>query len=279
VTRFSILFCCAILSGCETIPLGRTSSPPPPSHPPTIILFEKTTADRDAIKDTVLRHIPPGTPIEQARSMLEHQGFTIQPSQTPPKWCRKPSGQRIYCQATRQEVEEWRVKSFTVSVILISDDTQRLRDVEIGLGPKDHPNLTFFQKRPDLHPPLGLSIEEARTRMISAGFRCSDVCPGKPGEDSRPYIHCEAFDESLLGGHIVRVRLWLDESGRICESKVLEKGNLFDAERCMWLHGDESTAQAVGKAATYPVRLSCRYALITVGLTVGVACVAARGLY
>jgi len=291
VTRFPILLCCAILSGCQTIPLGWAPSPPPPPQPPTISLFEKIVPDRDAIKQTVLRHIPPGTPMEQAQAMLEHQEFTCHPytkanlffgsSDLIPLGVYLPIDVQkrlflerdrhpIYCRATRHELEEWHLKSFTVLVVLIPDDAHRLCDVEIGLAPKRHPNVTFFQQRPDLHEPLGLPIEAARARMTAAGFRCSEVQAGKPGQDPRSYIHCEAFDEWLLGGHIVRVRLYLDESSLICESKVLDEDSLFDAERCMWLHGDESAAQAVGKATVYPVRLGCRYTLITIGVTIGV---------
>jgi hypothetical protein len=293
MTRFSILLCCAVLSGCKTIPLGWTPSPPPPSHPPKISLFENTTADRDAIKQTVLRHIPPRTPMEQAQVMLEDQGFTCHPhtkanyflgsSDLIPRGVYLPSEvltrlaqecrshHPIYCQVTRQDLEEWHLKSFTVLVVLIPDDKQLLSDVEVGLSTKRHPNLAFFQQRPDLHEPVGLPIEAARAQMTAAGFRCSDVCPGKPGEDSRSSIQCEAFSEWLLGGDIVRIRLYIDEAGRICESKALEKGNRFDAERCMWLHGDESDAQSIVRAAAYPVRLSCRYALITVGVAALVA--------
>ncbi|HEY7328357.1 MAG TPA: hypothetical protein VH592_11985 [Gemmataceae bacterium] len=298
MTRFSVLFCCAILSGCKTAPLGWTPSAPPPSHPPTISLFEKTAADRDAIKQTVLRHISPGTPMEQARAMLVDQGFTCHPY-TQAKSLMASSGvhlpnevekrlsaerdrQPIYCLAMPHQLEEWHLKSFTVLVVLIPGDTQLLREVEIGLSSKQRRNMAFFQKRPDLHEPVGLPIETARDRMTAAGFRCSDVCPGKKGEDPRPYIHCEAFDESLVGGHIVRIRLYVDESGRICESKIVDKAELFDAERCMWLHGDESRAQTVGKAAAYPVRLSCRYALLTVAIATGLGleltCLALIGL-
>jgi hypothetical protein len=248
-------------------------------------------ADRDAIKQTVLRHIPPGTPLEQAQALLEQQEFTCHPASKanlllgssdpiPPgvylpgdvrkRLFQERNRHPIYCSTTRHELEEWHLKSFTVLVVLIPDEAQRLRDVEIGLARKWHPNTTFFQQRPDLHEPLGLPIEAAKARMTAAGFRCSDVQTGKTGRDPPSCIHCEAFDEWLLGGSIVRVRLYLDESGRVCESKVLDEGSLFDAERCMGLHGDESTAQAVGKAVVYPVRLGCRYALITVGLTVGV---------
>lgn len=282
--RFTALFCCAILSGCQTVPLGRT----PPPQPPLISLFEQTPADCDALKQVVLRHIPPGTPIEQAQALLETQEFTCQ---RPPKpnfffgsrdpippgvsvsnevgirLSRERKRQPIYCQATRYEPGEWHLKSFTVLVVLIPDDAHRLCDVEVGLGRRRHPNSIFFQHHPTLHEPLGLPVEAAQSQMAAAGFRCSPVRIPASGPDLRPYIHCEAFDEWLLGGHVVRVRLYLDESGLVRESKVLDKDYLFDAERCMWLHGDESTPQAVGKAALYPVRLGCRYTIITVGVT------------
>jgi hypothetical protein len=247
--------------------------------------------ERDAIKQIVLRHIPPGTPMEQAQALLEQQEFTCHPYRNanpffgssnliPPGVSLSSDAQKrlfrerdrhpIYCRATRYELEEWHLKSFTVLVVLIPDDERRLRDVEIGLSARQHPDVTFFQQRPDLHEPLGLPVDAAQGRMIAAGFRCSDVVTGKPGQEPRPYVDCEAFNEWLLGGQIVRVRLYLDESGRIRESKVLDEGNLFDAERCMWLHGDESATQAIGKAAAYPVRLGCRYAFIAIGVAMAV---------
>jgi hypothetical protein len=291
VTRFTILLGCAILSGCQTIPVGWAPTPPPPPQSPTINLFEKIVPDRDAIKQIVLRHIPPGTPMEQAQAILEHQEFTCHPYTMAnlffgsrnliPPGVRLPSDVQkrlfqerdrhpIYCHAARHELEDWHLKSFAVLVVLIPDDEHRLRDVEIGLAPRRHTNVAFFQQRPDLHEPLGLPIEAARARMTAAGFRCSDVLTGKPGQEPRSCMDCEAFNEWLLGGDIVRVRLYLDEAGLVCESKVLDEVNPFDAERCMWLHGDESAAQAVGKAALYPVRLGCRYTLITIGVTMAV---------
>jgi len=291
VTRFTILICCAILSGCQTIPLGWAPTPSPPLQPPTISVFEKTTADREAIKQAVLRHIPPGTSMEQAQAMLEQQEFTCRSYTKSNSFLGTsdliPHGvylaidvqkhlfqardrQPVYCHTTRHELDEWHLKSFTVLVVLIPDNAHRVSDVEIGLAPKRHPNVTFFQQRPDLHEPLGIPVEVARERMTAAGFRCSDVQTTKACLHPRSYLDCETFDEYLLGGNIVRVRLFLDESGLICESKVLEEGKVFDDERCMWLHGDESTAQAVGKSVVFPVRLGCRYALGTIGIFMAV---------
>jgi hypothetical protein len=220
-------------------------------------------------------------PYTQAKSLMASSGVKL-PNEIQNRRLAERDRQSIYCLGMPPQLEEWHLKSFTVLVILIPDDMQLLRDVEVGLASKQPRNIAFFQKRPDLHEPVGLPIETARDRMTAAGFRCSDVCPGKPGEDPHSYIHCESFDESLLGGHIVRVRLYVDESGRICESKILDKAELFDAERCMWLHGDESRAQTVGKAAAYPVRLSCRYALLTVAIAAGLGlemtCLALIGL-
>jgi hypothetical protein len=252
-------------------------------------------ADRDAIKETVLRHVPPGTPMDQAQAMLEQEEFTCRPDTKPNlffgsdhpippgvylpadvqiRLSRQRGPRPIYCRATRHELEEWHLQAFTVLVVLVPDDAQHLRDVEIGLGRERHPNFSFFRQRPDLHEPLGLPPEAARARMTAAGFRCSDVRAGEPGQDPRPHIDCEAFDEWLLGGDIVRVRLYVDEGGLVCESKVLDKGRLFDDERCMWLHGDESTAEAVGRVAAYPVRLGGRYALLTTVCTLGLAALA-----
>jgi predicted nucleotidyltransferase len=291
MTRISLFLCCALLAGCQTIPTSWAPTPPPAPH--TILLFEETPPKCDAIKQTVLRHIPPGTPIEQAQAILEQHEFTCRPYSKPsfflatsdppvPRGIYVPNDvhkrlfqererQPVYCQATLHEVEEWHLQSYTVLVVLIRDDANRLRDVEVGVSfQKRHENFAFFQLRPDLHEPLGLPIEAARARMTAAGFRCSELEADRAGPDPRPHVHCEAFNEWLLGGQIVRVHLYPDEAGVIRESKVLEKASLFDPERSMWLHGDESTAEALAKGALYPVRLGVRYTLITAVVTIGV---------
>src|SRR5262249_24074410 len=77
--RTAVLCSCAILCGCQAIPLGSTPTPP---QPPTVCLFERAVADRDPIKQAVLRPLPPGTPMGQAQAALEREEFACHPDIT-----------------------------------------------------------------------------------------------------------------------------------------------------------------------------------------------------
>src|SRR5437660_277409 len=75
-----LVCCCALLAGCQGIPpLDNPYGRPPAPARPAILLFEETETTEDAIKQVVLRHVPPGTPIPQAQAALEKQGFTCRP--------------------------------------------------------------------------------------------------------------------------------------------------------------------------------------------------------
>src|SRR5579872_6726528 len=69
--------CCAALAGCQGLP-DRPALAPPPKPRHTVSLFEESEPDNEALRRVVLRHVPPGTPVDQARSALEGQGFICQ---------------------------------------------------------------------------------------------------------------------------------------------------------------------------------------------------------
>ena len=64
------LFACygALLMGCQSVPLldGEYLPGRPPPAPHALLLFEETEATNEAVKQVVLRHVPPGTPIKEA---------------------------------------------------------------------------------------------------------------------------------------------------------------------------------------------------------------------
>jgi hypothetical protein len=141
---------------------------------------------------------------------------------------------------------------------------EKVKDVEVVLGKTLlHPDIQFFQNRADLHAPVGQPVDQARSQMAAAGFHCTGIRPKGTDGDPRPHIRCQAFDENWMGGRIVRVHLYADESGVIREAKVLDKTAWFDAERCMLPHDNESAGEVALKGVLFPIRESGRYAAIT----------------
>jgi hypothetical protein len=170
----------------------------------------------------------------------------------------------LYCHATLPELREWHLESQRVLIVLVPDETQHVSDVVVAVGKKQlHWNIQFFESRPDLHEPLGQSIDQAKAQMAAAGFNCTGVEPKGADGDPRPHVRCKTFDENWMGGRIVRVHLYPDESGIIREAKVLTETDFLDPERCMLPHGDEPTGQAILKCALFPAREGGRYAVIT----------------
>jgi hypothetical protein len=244
-------------------------------------VFSGVVADREAIRLAAVRQVPPGTPLTQARVILEEQGFTCRnwnipaaifaPSLLVPDrmdlssdalkvLAKERDSRTLYCHAVVNDLEEWHLQSYTVLVILLPDAKDGVRDVIVGVRASNNRYASFFRTKPDLHEPIGLPLAEARVRMEAAGFRCADVAPGN---DLRPHVLCEAFDENILGGYIVRVQLYPDEAGIVRSTNVPDSERLFDAERCMLPHGDEATSEAIRRSVMFPVRAGCRYSLIT----------------
>jgi len=299
--------CCAVLAGCQGVPalddhyVSRPQNDaavptsrampagtvPQSSQPkPKIRVFDEIEADSEAIKQLILRNIPPGTPLERAQAMLEEQGFSCRrysfwtdacnhcippgydlPAEVAKRLHAERDCRPLYCHATLPELQEWHLSSQRVLIVLVPDQTQNVKDVEVGRGHELlHPDIKFFQSRTDLHEPLGQAVDQARAHMAAFGFDCTAVKPKGADGDARPHVLCQAFDENWMGGRIVRAHLYPDESGIIREAKVLDETGYFDAERCMLPHGDESTGKAVLKGVLFPVREGGRYAVVTIGI-------------
>jgi hypothetical protein len=152
--------------------------------------------------------------------------------------------------------------------------------VSLPLGDRCH---AIFAARPELQDPVGLSVAEARARMETAEFRCS-CCDGDSGSRGRPYLYCWRRVENPIGGYVLRVRLYPDEAGVVCDSEILRGDRWFEAERCMLPAAEDSPEWFALRAALFPVRVSCRYALIMLALTLsnpnpglGHACVGHHG--
>jgi hypothetical protein len=264
--------------------------PPAPAKPrPTVTLFEECEPNAEALRRVVLRHLPPGTPIDQARSALEGQGFSCRADDTKPllllntveliprevyvsfavreRLRRVKDCRPVYCVATLRGAQEWHLHSYRVLVVLVPDVAQTVQDVEVGVGPLSQSSSeAFVEARPGLHEPVGMPVEEARARMAAAGFRCSGVEPGGADGDPRPHVRCEAYNENPLWGNIVRVSLYPDEAGVVREVKLLPDGGVADTVRCMLPHDDDTPAWAVCKTALFPVRVGLDVALFSAAL-------------
>jgi hypothetical protein len=318
--RSLILVCCSLVAGCQNLPVldchyggdwreaaavrkdPQRSGSGQCNTPRTIVVFEETPADSEAVKQVVLRHIPPGTPIDQARALLEQQGFTcrahsalsayLDPRPPVPRGYDLPVSTRertnpererqpVYCNAALQELQDWGLTTRLVLVVLYPDEANAVQALEVSIRSRvvRHPDAGFFARRPELHEPVGLPVEEARARMAAAGFFCTGVEQPRGGPDARPYVLCQSFNENWLGGRVVRVYLYPDASGVVRQTRTPEGSSCFDAERSMLPHGDEPVPQAVCKGALFPVRAGCRYALVTGTLVLCVtACVLAMSM-
>jgi hypothetical protein len=289
---FRTLTCCflAFLVGCQGVPV-QLALPTRPKQEATIVLFEEIAPGREAVKEVVHRHLPAGTSVERAREMLEKQGFAcreytswtwhfnqselipdgIHLSPTERHRLYEQRAQRpVFCNAILKASGEWHLASYQVLVVLVPDEAGAVQDMEVGINRQYHRNEEYFKERPGLHDPVGVPVEEARTRLVDAGFYCMGI--GKKTEkDDRPYLLFVAFDEGLLWGQVIRVRLYPDDAGVVRKTEVATEPGKFDSEWCMLPHGDETPTWAVCKAALFPGRVACRWTLITGLVCVGLA--------
>jgi len=294
-TVWAVLAACSLvgLAGCQDIPIldrSYVSASVARAEHPTILVFEETEATCDAVKQTILKHLPPGTPLAQAQAALEHEGFTCHPFTQGargfdlyaiPIYTLNRDGQKrilkernrelVACLGTRTEDTCWHLKTDHLLIVLIPDEANNLRDVEVGMSSKTQSGADFFQAHPDIREPLGMPISLAQARMESAGFVCQR---GEAG--GRRTVHCERPAETVLGGRIIRVTLLADDASVICETRVHDKAGWFDAERCMLPHQDDALALAVARSAAFPARIGCRYALETAGVLM-ICCVLPYG--
>jgi hypothetical protein len=198
---------------------------------------------------------------------------------------RERANRPVFARVTLPELQDWHQRDYTVVVVLIPDATETLHDVEVGLGTEERRHAAYFKARPALREPVGLPLAEAGAHLQSFGFRLAADVPARavreprPGDGPAPVVY-EAFDEGFLGGQIVRVCLFADQAGIVREAQVLNKGDWFDAERCMLPRDDSSPADAAWRTVLFPARVGCRYGAAAALLCVGtVATLALRGMY
>jgi hypothetical protein len=262
-----------------------------------IHVFEDVEATQVSIEQVFARHVPVGMPIEQARELLQAEGLIFTPvdggwlpfSHFPPhsdllspsalrRALVTRSERKMYYHTTRQaarkEEGEWPLTAVHLCVVLIQDEAGRaVQSVDVGLRVEQHPHSPFFRKHPEMRSPAGLPLSAAEARMTSYGFHCSSSSDEDPPQSmgekvSCPRLSCRYYDDGALGGEIIRVLLVADESGVVRKVEVGD-WRWFDAERCMWPHDGDSTGWAVCKLPLYPVRLGCRYALLTLAIGLG----------
>jgi hypothetical protein len=298
--RMASLMCvCLAAAGC--MPNFRVPTPEGLHGTEAVRLFQaETPTNPDSLRQVIVAHVPPGTPVAQAEQTLEAQGFTCRrytawntlfTTQTvlPPgiylsgetldRLRRERANQPLCCMAYRDAVGYWGKGSAQILVLLFPDAAQRVQDVEVHTGSwEGHPYQDSFVKRPGLREPVGLPIATARALLEAAGFRCVSPAGGDKDAAGRSFLLFRACDEFLLGGFLVRVRVYPDEAGIVRETDVLRDFEWFEGEQSMLPGPDDSPGLAVWKGAVYPVRLATRYAAITAfwAVTIPLACFALK---
>jgi hypothetical protein len=170
------------------------------------------------------------------------------------------------------EIGAWGRRYFDLTGVLYFDENLNVSDVEVTYIPwqsQRTPFAWFIAKRPNLHDPVGMPLEEARGLMEGAGFRCTPVAFDKYEKSGRPYLACRAVAETLLGGSIVRVRLFYDDAGMVTDTRVQKEGEILDEIVCMLPDRDESFGHAVFKTLIFPARLYA--AIVVAGLEADLA--------
>lgn len=267
---------CALVVGCGSVPL----QPAPPLREDVRLFQQEIPARPEAIDAKVQEKVAIGTTLTQATSILTATGFDCRKEDlaaffTSPvpaeieqevgrtgqyaRLHRKPDHDRIYCIVRKDVLGQWGKEYETVLVLLQVDRASVVQSIDTFAARKPHHCAEFFRAHPDLDEPAGLPLERAKERMEANGFRCS---PQKDNE-GHPCTLCEAHEEWVLGGKIIRVKLFTDAAGIVRDSEVVRKGELFDAERCMLPSEQDSRAQAWCKAAVFPVREATRVVTFT----------------
>jgi hypothetical protein len=276
--RWLILLLCGA-AGCQTAP--TIAEKPVTTAPATLRLCgHQVPAKRSAVEAEILRHVAPGLPVEAARTRMEELGFAClyagvlhekpavyRPAPTAvnlpellgiqaPDPSRLRRWNSLVCTRSVNEFGTWGHFYFPLTVLLPYDEEGRVTGVEVDrFLPELSRHAEFFARRPELREPIGLPVEQARAVMEAHRFCCADVRPQKPSDGPRPYLDCRAYDETPLGGQIVRVHLYYDAAGQVTEAEVIQKVGSFDGLLCMLPNGSDTLAGGVVKAAVFPVRL------------------------
>jgi hypothetical protein len=273
------LLCC--VTGCQSAPVFGTN--PDLIAPPTVRLCgHEMAADDVAVQAEILRCVAPGLPVETARSRMEELGFRCRYAgvldKKPESYHPAPTLSELFgsrdanrdkrfhslmCTSSLNEIGNWSPRYFPITVTLPYDEQGMVTAVEVTeLRPRPSPNAAFFARRPELREPVGMSVEQAQAVMETQKFQCAN--PRSEGHISgdRPYLDCYAYDESPLGGNIVRVHLFFDQTRKVTEAEVIQKPADFDDLRCMLPNSSDNVAGGIVKVVVFPVRL---YAALVVG--------------
>lgn len=276
-----LFFCClATLAGCN---LPRNYGPPATPEPAEYIrLFhEHVLAEGPAIKEAVVARVSPGVPMAQATALLEGHGFhscgtedLSIPSPHPAEIhdlvsINRPKDDRPVYRSMRCDIHgaAWGRDYETILVVLSPDPDEMVRSIEVYESRRGHPYRKFFAGHPELQEPIDLPADEARARMQEHKFKCTEVAADEAA-GARRCLYCVAYDEGILGGSMVQVRLFLDEAGVVRDSDIVRQAPWFEDQRCMLPDRDDHPAWFAFKTALFPVREATRASLVAIGYTI-----------
>jgi hypothetical protein len=176
----------------------------------------------------------------------------------------------LVCTLLLSETGNWGQRYFSLTVLLPYDENGLVTEVEVHSSrPRDSYCAGFFARRPTLREPVGLPLEKAQALMQAQHFQCTDTRPDSRRGDSRPYLYCLAYDETPLGGKIIRAHLFYDETRTVTEVEVEQEPKQFDELLCILPNSGDTIGEGVFKGIVFPARL---YAAIVVdGLLGGLA--------
>jgi hypothetical protein len=275
-----------LVPGCVTSPPSPAIFKQPAANPPSVIHLcgHRVSSESDAVRAEVLRYVSPGLPVETAQARLEELGFrglygdmvkkkpaSYHPTRSLPELVvgRDPQKDKnfhsLVCRISGKEYGNWGQYSFPIRVTLPYDEAGIITEVEVTCLPrKTSRYAALLMDRLGPQGPIGMPVEQARTLMEARKFHCSDRNLQSPGTDRQPYLDCYAYDEHPLGGNIVRVHLFYDQSRTVTEAEVVEKPGTFDDLRCMLPNNSDTVTGGILKTIVFPVRLYT--AIVVAGL-------------
>jgi hypothetical protein len=182
----------------------------------------------------------------------------------------------LVCSRSLPDLEAWGQRRVLVTVSIACDEQWGVTAVEAQVRFADDPYKGFFSRHPGLHEPTGMPLEQAGGLMRSQGFQVPEaVAPAMtgrsdwprkrkgfqeteaaaPGRDTggRPCLDCRATDAGVLGGSVIRIRLYYDETRRVTNSEILKPGE-FDVFLAVLPDRSDPPGKFLMKGALFPVR-------------------------
>jgi hypothetical protein len=263
--------CVVALAGCQVAPPVAPGVARPPE---TVRLFgREVLTDSESVTQEVKAHVWPGMECAQAVSLLQMSGFECRGTRdvsqlwaplTPPEvsnevvhspFCREHLWDKpLHCVIRKDELSSWGKEYKTVLVLLYPDqEKQHVAEILVFVGTGPNAEYYFFVKHPDLHEPVGLSVEEAQRQLQAVGFKCSKL-KDPAGHDC---LSCRYYDEWAIGGKIIHVNLFYDDAGIVRDSQIVRDREWLEMERCMLPDSDDATGKFIGKSLLFAVREAC----------------------